>query len=107
MAVRTKRLAQGIMGGDVALYTVPAERTTIVRYLNFSNEAAGSITVTLRLRIGAVELVLRRITLAQQAGVSFDTWLVLQPGDELLLRSGAGAAGLHYHLSGSELVGVA
>lgn len=107
MAVRTKRLAQGVMGGDVALYTTPVGHTTILRYLNFSNESAGSVTFTLRLRIGSVELVLRRITLAAQGSVQLDTWNVLQPGDELLLRSGGGAAGLHYHLSGSELLGVA
>lgn len=107
MAVRTKRLAKGVAAADVLAYTCPANHTTIVRYLNFSNESAGSITFTVKLGPTAPEVVLRRATLAAQGALSMDVWYVLQPGDEVWLRSGGGLAGMHYHISGSELLGVA
>ena len=107
MAVRTKRLPVGQTFGAAALYTTPVGHTGIVKWCSFHNGGAASCTFDLTVSIGPNERIVRRMVLDANVSLVFESYWVLQPNDGLVLRLRAGPGPVDYHISGSELLGVA
>lgn len=109
MAVRTKQLANGVLTTTLTtVYTVPADKTAIVKSLVFySPVGAATTTIFVSARIGGNA---RGITVnpgfaANTSGV-LELWVVLGPTDELRVSANPSAA-VQFIASGTELDGVA
>lgn len=107
MAIRTKLLARGRYTGDATVYTVPAGKTGLAKYLTFANTNPTGITVNMYTQRGGVERALRYITLAGYGSADVTCFVVLAAGDSLVLRGGGAGVGMDYHVMGAELEGVA
>lgn len=93
MAVRSRRFfGPTTLGATTAiLYTVPAERTAVVRTLTLVNRSAGAVLAVITLNGGASSEGLAYVSLPTQTSTVLTADLVLNPGD--VLRGFATAAG--------------
>lgn len=91
MAVRSRRLAGPLVvtgtAAAVTLFTTPADRTDLVKALTIVNATAGSTTVTFYLNSATSGAMVWRATAAVGSTQLLDPWLVLHPGDSLLVHS--------------------
>lgn len=110
MPVRTARLAAGKTGAatvTVTLYKCPAGKTAIVKDIRVANVTAGNVSVILAVLSGPTFCNLNVGPLAANAVLILDgSFIVLEPGDELVLNPSVANA-LTYYVSGTELEGVA
>lgn len=110
MAVRTKRLADGLIGIAVGgYYTVPADKTAIIKQITYNNPSTGA-TTTISIFIvtpTSTKAIVRDVGVV--AGTVFRSgplFIVLEPGDSITaVLSVASAVGMT--VSGAELDGVA
>jgi hypothetical protein len=111
VAVRSRFLGYAIdpgIGVTVVLFTVPAERTAIVRRWSCVHRGATATKGVLSVRTGGISVnVWRGIVGAETTVAEMDTNLVLGPGDELrwLTLPGETSSALHVAATGSLLVG--
>lgn len=110
-AVRTKLLARGSQSlaasTYVAIYTVPAGETCIVKEVVLTNQGGGASNVYLTSNRAGVrtDVLLWSPSANGQLHVAA-RWIVLMAGD--VLEVVASTAGIrHWHVSGTELEGVA
>jgi len=105
VAVRTRSFAAVVVSplpGLTTLYTVPPDRTAIVKYLTmWSNLGGGLVFYLVRGGVGKIWLVQG---LAGGEAKQFSPWLVMVEGDELVLQAGAGIEP-HITVSGALLQG--
>lgn len=110
MAVRTKRLADGVSGPhDVTkrVYTCPAGRTAIVKDMRWSNLFGGATQTVWAVESGPRTTNLYfATTTAGGVPASLTCYVVLAPGESLVVNCDV-TDGVGYHVSGTELVGVA
>nr|CRY93621.1 hypothetical protein [uncultured prokaryote] len=109
MAVRTARLAFGQTGSagvTSTLYTCPAGKTAIVKDLRLSQSGASSVSTILATSSGAKFCNLLIDTIPVNGTRVFQGFIVLEPGDSIVINAST-AGGVIYHVSGSELAGVA
>lgn len=109
MAVRTLNVALGVTdaAADVLLFTVPVDRTLIVKDVVLHNHFGGTTFVSIyAVRSGdAVALAESEALAAGGALERRQMFTVIQAGDELHLY--AAAAGVQYLVSGALLQGEA
>lgn len=111
MAVRSRpfvAMATLLGGAQRTIYTVPAERTAVVRHYTIVNLSGDVRTVRIGVRIGGVSVdVFRNNALAASAalgGSGLD--LVLGPGDALQAYVDTGVSqAMHIYAAGSLLDG--
>lgn len=109
MAVRSGRLAHGFSGAagaSVTIYTCPAGRTAIVKDIRLNGRADPSSTYIFFSASGPGLVYLATGTLNLNAVVSLQGFIVLEPGDRLGINTSINQ-GVGFHVSGSELDGVA
>lgn len=109
MPVRSELLAAG-RRTDATLavvYTTPDGDTTILKSVALFNlSTSATIDVLIAMDAGAFnQTPLREVQLAPRASFYWDTWIVMPPFAELLLR-GDVDGGCNYWFSGAELAGV-
>jgi hypothetical protein len=112
VAVRSRPFAAGVsLQGGVAtgIYTVPAERTAIVKAYGVTNRTGAPLNVMLEVRIAGANVVVARLAPVPIDGnllAPFDE-LALAPGDGLVIRlpGSSGTQAVHYFASGSLLFG--
>ena len=111
MAVRTNRLAlhRAVpQGTHTTVYSTPADRTAVVKRFGFVNRAAAAREVRLCVRSGGFihDVWATSVAVQRLAGQEF-TWLVLEPGDDLVVWSDSTPANdlLHFSASGAVLAG--
>jgi hypothetical protein len=110
MPVRTARLAVGVSGAanaTVVMYQCPAGRTAIVKDIRLTNGGtAGNRTIVAMHSgptfVNAIDLSMS----ANQAAAPAAGFIVLEPGDQLVINTGV-ANSVSYYVSGTELDGVA
>jgi len=110
MPVRTARLAHGqtgAAGSTSTIYTCPPGKTGIVKDVRVTSSSATPQTVVLGVVSGPTTVwVLSHDFSASLVPIQTTGFLVLEPGDHLVI-SAAAAAGATFHISGAELEGVA
>lgn len=109
MATRSARLARGLSGGadvTIVVYECPTGVTTIVKDIRLAKEAVGTAHIAIGMRSGSAITWLMNGDVAGPLTVAMDTWVILEPGDELILNN-AVANSWNYWISGSRLAGVA
>lgn len=108
MPVRTAVLAHGVLSAlntFVVVYTCPGGRTAIAKDLRVSNNAVEATRVILAVLSGAEQTRVINTQVADGGTATGQGFIVLEPGDQLTLFTGTNA--VRYHVSGSELDGVA
>lgn len=111
MAVRSRFLGHAVdpgIGVTVVLFTVPVDRTAVVRRWSIVSRAATATRGVLSVRTGGLSVnVWRGVIPADTTVAEPDTNLVLGPGDELryLTLPGETTSSLHVSAFGSLLVG--
>lgn len=111
MAVRSRHL--GYWSGPPSaswqvVYTVPTDRTAIVRMLAVSNRSGAALTFALRVRRGAATPIFwNQVGLADLSTSVFpSSELVLNPGDVLEVQAtGSGTSNAIVHAAGALLEG--
>lgn len=110
MPVRTARLAAGSTGAASAstvAYVCPAGKTAILKDLRLSIHVAPPVFLVVALHSGPTFVNVLVTSVTEGNGVrSPQVYLVLEPGDELIVQADK-AAGVNYWLSGTELEGIA
>lgn len=110
MPVRSRRLA---LGRQVAanvfttLYTVPTDRTLIVRSIWVQNQHTAAVDYVVRAvnsNTATACRVISNVALPSHAREYHDVWSVLEDGDSLEIRAGV-ANVLNYWISGALLLG--
>lgn len=108
MAVRSKRLwgPSGSAGAGTPIYTCPADETTIVKQINYVNNAAIAVAAALYLDGGLGGNIIDSFTVPGTGSlVRSEQFIVLQPGQTLRLApSGGGVISAGF---GAQLEGVA
>lgn len=106
MATRSKRLAIGSLGssGSHSIYTCPAGVTALVKHAVWE-DGSGTVTTSVMsvqaVTSGATGPVFAAFDLAAYHLGGGDTWVVLEPGDQLLLY--ISAFPFTYLIAGAEL----
>lgn len=109
MPVRTKRLFAGTSPAANTLavvYTGPADETTIVKDIRIYSESAAPQLARILLRSGAADVFIVYNGLNQASLLALSPWIVLMPGDQILLLSDQ-FPGFRVWISGTQLEGVA
>lgn len=109
MSVRSARLAFGVSGTantNNTIYTCPAGKTAVVKDVRVVGRAAGSTNYLLASSSGPTFTYLVAGALASGAVASTTGFIVLEPGDRLVVNASAVDA-IGFHVSGAELDGVA
>lgn len=110
MAVRSARLAGGYSGAanvTTAIYTCPAGVTAILKDIRLATTSGAASSVILAMTSGALFSNIYVDNLAGGGAThSLQPWIVLEPGDQLVLNTGVGG-GVSFWVSGAELDGVA
>lgn len=106
MTTRSARLARGesTTGALVSVYTCPAGKTTIVKDIRIYAGVANSRAVVLVRGGGHAPSIVDQALTAVSV-VSKDCWVILEPGDEIVVYSQSGT--FVFWISGAELAGVA
>lgn len=108
MAVRTKRLAVADSAPASTLhtiYTCPTGETTIVKDVRVSRVSSDPSRGVVLVRSGADEVVLLDQPVPEGTPGGLECWVVLLPGDEVVLYSEGGV--IAGWISGTELEGLA
>lgn len=109
MTVRTRRLVAWTGSASTSpagIYTTPAGRTAIVKQLNLQADNGVSGTLAVGLRTSGVVFQLAREPLTGVQTVRLTgLWVVLHPGDELVVLAAAAMSGVRVVASGSLLLG--
>lgn len=102
MAVRSDQVYSGPAGapGTAVLYTVPLDRTLILKRIT----AYGLNTTPGSANLLCNGLPVRRFSLAQDAFVDAETWIVLTEGQTISFQGGT-SGGYALTLSGALLLG--
>lgn len=108
MPVRTAVLAHGLHSDRNAvkvIYTCPGGRTAIAKDIRVSSRGPSSGFAIVTVVSGPVEVRIIALQLDPNVGTSAQGFIVLEPGDriQIFIQS----FDLEYHVSGSELDGVA
>ena len=110
MPVRTARLAVGQTGAansTVTAYVCPAGKTAILKDIRLSNTVAAANQTILAVHSGPRFADLFKSAVPSLGiQVLADLFVVLEPGDELVVNS-AQVNGIIWYVSGAELDGVA
>jgi hypothetical protein len=107
MTVHSNRLgiAQGISTGVVSVYTVPANKRTIVKNVIIQNNAGAANRVILGIYNGSTVLAAWGLTPGASASatetLTYDSWFVMNAGETLKVN--AAASSVEVIVSGSEL----
>lgn len=110
MAVRSRRLALGrIVTPNVqtVVYTVPADRTAVVRSIWLQNDGATTPEVILSARNSDTNTVVRLAlwpAMARHDPFILDPWCVLEENDDLRIQTTA-TNDIGYWISGALLLG--
>jgi hypothetical protein len=107
--VRTATLAHGLSGpasSGKTIYTCPQGRTAIVKDIRVVNRTGGSETPQIYITSGGIIVTLLNTPIPAQAVGAVQGFVVLEPGEQLHLNA-VSTDGFAYHVSGSELDGVA
>lgn len=109
MAVRTNRIASftGAASGSLqAIYTVPSDRTALIKHVTMRHTFGGSPIFALSIRTGSLDL--QAIREAHPNGTTrhwSGLFLVAEPGDVLLVQIAGGAPELQVGIFGALLAG--
>lgn len=94
MAVRTRRLAGPTyltVATDVLIYTVPADRTAIIKDVVFTNSSATDTPAELGIGgTGNGKTIWKTSVVGASSGVAQLRYLVLQEGELLYAKAGTG-----------------
>lgn len=108
MAVRSQQLYRGTLtlSGPATLFTVPADRTAIIRSLELSKPTTGVVTVTFDTHDATTTRTFEIVGLPTAAGsVYFERWIVLLPGQSVRAAMTSTLAPVDVHISGPLLFG--
>lgn len=107
VAVRSARLAAGnAPAGTTTLFTVPAGKTFIVKDIRAANTSGANTNFIITATSGTNFCwLLQGVAAVNQTYSVTPTFLVLEPGDQLLLFTSAQP--MQFWISGAELLGVA
>ena len=108
MATRSLQLAAGRTtdASNKVVYTVPSGDTVIFKSAFLFSRAAAPQTVSVHVFgvAGGLDLPVVWYSLSPNSATSIETWVVLRPGDQLVVNGGG--AGVDWILSGAQLPGV-
>lgn len=107
MAVRTNRLGGPTLVASMTtstLYTCPAGRTAIVKFLTQRGTSATAARITYLLRVAGVDLPLRSDD-AAVTNAGLVVWWVVEAGESIKVTNDGGF-GVYIALHGTELEGV-
>jgi len=107
VAVRSARIASGAAasGTTTTLVTCPAGKTYIVKDIRVSHTSTGNTQYILATASGPGSVWLDHGTLTAPVVKSYQGFIVLEPGNQLVIFSSAAA--IDYWVSGAELDGTA
>lgn len=92
MAVRSKRIVGPVLvpvNTDHLLYTVPADRTALVKLVTVANTSGATVTFSMGVGgTGAGQQVLGQTNITANADGQFDLVFVFNPGDAVYVRAG-------------------
>lgn len=108
MTVRSRRLAAGRIVGtsQQVIYTVPQDRTAIVKSVLLQNDGAGTVEAILSFRNSDSGTVVRMLleNIASNAELWLMPWAVLEEGDDIRLQASV-TNDLNFWVSGPLLLG--
>lgn len=107
MPVRTARLAAGTVaaGANAFIVTCPAGKTIIIKDIRLWNTTGTATNHIVSVNSGPASTWIRYSTVAGNDTPAMSPWIVLEPGDTLSMYTQHSA--MAYHVSGTELDGVA